>query len=187
MNLLEHNEPNEVANIHKFNLDNHLIFLHWCYLLTNGKFKVLFDQGPWNLVDYSLEHTKITVSFNCWLEPKELVAEHIILNIHQMFFYRSMRGLRFCLIKVQEIWLVVHIIQKRSPSHLPIHLNTMNLVGYLLLINSIWTSISCSHINVKLLINGGVYGYVWSRSKKSKVLFIWTQWIQYFIWLLIWT
>jgi hypothetical protein len=62
-------------------------------VLTNGRFKVLFDQGPWNLIGDSLEPTEVTMSSNCWLEPRELVAKLIILDIHQMFFYQSMWGL----------------------------------------------------------------------------------------------
>jgi hypothetical protein len=99
------------ARLNITNLMKSLIFInsiwitisYFCinvFLLTNGRFKVLFDQGPWNPIGDLLEPTKVTMSSNCWLEPRELVVEHIILDIHQMFFYQSMWGLRFCLIKV---------------------------------------------------------------------------------------
>jgi hypothetical protein len=38
---------------------------------------VLFDQGYWNLVGYSLELLEAIMSSNCWFEPWELVVQHI--------------------------------------------------------------------------------------------------------------
>jgi hypothetical protein len=43
---LEHNAPNELIVPHKFNLEAILCFCIDVFLLTNGKYKVLFEQGP---------------------------------------------------------------------------------------------------------------------------------------------
>jgi hypothetical protein len=44
--LLEHNAPSELVVAHKFNLEAILCFCIDVLLLTNGRYKVLFDQGP---------------------------------------------------------------------------------------------------------------------------------------------
>jgi len=43
---LEHNVPNELVVVHKFNLEAILCFCIDVFLLTNGRYKVLFDQNP---------------------------------------------------------------------------------------------------------------------------------------------
>jgi len=52
---LEHNAPNELIILRKFNLEAILCFCIDVLLLTNDRYKVLFEQGPWNLVGYSFE------------------------------------------------------------------------------------------------------------------------------------
>ncbi len=54
-----------------------------------------------------------------------------------------------------------------SSFHLHVHLNTLKLVNYMLFINSIWTSISCSFVDVKLLTNGGVYGFLFYQGPRD--------------------
>jgi len=44
--LLEHSAPNELVVTHKFNLEAILCFCIDVLLLTNGRYKVLFNQGP---------------------------------------------------------------------------------------------------------------------------------------------
>jgi hypothetical protein len=43
INSLEHNAPNELIVVHQFNLEAILCFCIDVFLLTNGKYKVLFD------------------------------------------------------------------------------------------------------------------------------------------------
>jgi hypothetical protein len=43
---LEHNASNELVVVHKFNLETILCFCIDVLLLTNGRYKVLFDQDP---------------------------------------------------------------------------------------------------------------------------------------------
>jgi hypothetical protein len=42
----EHSAPNELVVAHKFNLEAMLCVYIDVFLLTNGRHKVLFDQGP---------------------------------------------------------------------------------------------------------------------------------------------
>jgi len=63
--LLEHNAPNELVVAHKFNLEAILCFCIDVLLLINGRYKVLFDQGPQNLVGYSVEPLEVNMSTNC--------------------------------------------------------------------------------------------------------------------------
>jgi hypothetical protein len=75
--LLKHNARSDLVFAHKFNLEAILCFCSNVFLSTNGKYKVLFDQGYWNLVGYSLEPLEVIMSSNCWFEPWELVIQHM--------------------------------------------------------------------------------------------------------------
>jgi hypothetical protein len=46
---LEHNAPSELVIVHKFNLEAILCFSINFLLLTNGMYKVLFNQGCLNI------------------------------------------------------------------------------------------------------------------------------------------
>jgi len=63
--LLEHNAPSELTIVHKFNLEAILCLCIDVLLLTNGRYKVLFGQGPCNPIGYSLEPLEINMSSNC--------------------------------------------------------------------------------------------------------------------------
>ncbi len=84
---LEHNESHKLVVVHEFNLDIYIMFFHWCYYVDHcAKFKVLFYEGLGDPKHYSIEHNELTISYGCWFEPsepKELVAHHTNLDIHQ--------------------------------------------------------------------------------------------------------
>jgi hypothetical protein len=91
-------EPSEVRELvvqlvatREVNLDNHLMFFHWCYFFYQfDKFRVLFYQGPRNLKLYSLELNEHTISSSYWPkpnEPNELVLQHTNLEMFLHWCY----------------------------------------------------------------------------------------------------
>ncbi len=61
---LKHNAPNELVVAHKFNLEAILCFCNNVPLLISN-YKVLFDQGCWNPIGYSLEPLEVNMLSNC--------------------------------------------------------------------------------------------------------------------------
>jgi hypothetical protein len=130
------------------------------FVFMNVGIKVMFDQCPKDWKYFSLQPSELTIS-SCSLEPnqlRELVAQHINPKLQNssnghvmMSFCLWMWGLGFYFINVQEIQPIVHINSYRSSFHLLAILNKMNPISYLLLMNSTWTFISCSSIDVIML------------------------------------
>jgi hypothetical protein len=63
----KHNAHNELIVVHKFNLEAILCFSSNSFLFINSKYKVLFDQGCWNPVGYSLEPLEVNMNPRSWL------------------------------------------------------------------------------------------------------------------------
>jgi hypothetical protein len=80
--LLKHNAPGELIVAHKFNMEAILCFCSSVLLLTNGKYKVLFNQGCLNIQGI-LPSSKICGNY-CSTCGFLVALEHMIGKICQV-------------------------------------------------------------------------------------------------------